>query len=224
MAQGPWLELMAVQHGYPDPAVGYRRVLARISLTVQPGEILLLRGPSGSGKSTLAHVLALWERPASGAVTVAGTPVRRAWVATRMRGRVVAYVPQHLALVPEWTVWATVLAALRPFRLPAADTVRRVWQALAAVDLLAWRTERAGQLSGGQQQRLALARALACEAPVLVADEVTRSLDPALSARIREVVRTRVAAGQGAAVWISHDPADQALANRELHLEQGVLR
>lgn len=165
----------AVEFGY-EPG---QRVLAGIDVTLVPGELLAILGPNGSGKSTLLRLLAGLRAPQQGSVTLDGAAV--AALPAHARARAIAVVPQLLRALPGVTVAEFVAggryAHLGGWRIATAADRDAVEQALARTDVAAWRTRLLHELSGGERQRVFIARALAQQAAVLLADEPTTSLD-----------------------------------------------
>jgi len=156
-------------------------VLADLSLTVEPGEVLALLGPSGSGKTTLLRLIAGFEQPDSGSLSLGGERIDRLPAERRGFGMVF----QHYALFPHLTVAGNVAFGLEGRRLPRGEVDRRVAAALARVELAGLGDRRVSEISGGQQQRVALARALAPEPRLLLLDEPLSNLDPSLRERTR---------------------------------------
>ena len=113
----PDIELVGCTQSYGIASGGYRRVLTDISMTLCGNEVVLVRGPSGSGKSTLGRILALWEMPHHGTIRVRGHAITSLREGAVWRRGFVSYVPQHLALVPEWTAWDNCEWALQPLGL-----------------------------------------------------------------------------------------------------------
>ncbi|WP_053958272.1 ABC transporter ATP-binding protein [Sulfobacillus thermosulfidooxidans] len=218
----PLLQLVACWKSYQLPDGRRRPVLGDVNFTIYPGEIILILGVSGSGKSTLARLLALWDPPDTGQILINGKPIRFCGSQPALTRRRIVLVPQHLALLPGETVWGNIYNILRWQMLQPIERLQRTWEMLDAVGLIHFRDQLAGTLSGGQQQRLALARALACQPEILIADEPTRSLDAQMVERIREIFRT-FAVGSRSVVLISHLTMDEELATRTMKLVDGML-
>ncbi len=187
-------------------------VLDEVDLTVAAGETLGIAGPSGSGKSTLARVLCLLHRPAAGAVTVDGTPVRRWGVAAppSLRRRFGAVFQSPRASVdPRYSLRAIIAEPLRlaTRRTGSAATVEESVTRLAdrvhlAPELL---LRRPHQVSDGQLQRACLARALALDPTYLICDEMTAMLDASSTAQLVRLVRDWQADTGAAVLAVSHD-------------------
>ncbi len=197
-----------------------RRVLAGVGLVLAPGSFTALTGASGAGKSTLLWVLAGALRPTSGTVSWAGRAVGDHDAATRAG---VQLVPQGVALVTPLTARENLVAPLLLQGVRTAQAYARADLVLEQIGLGDCGDRLVEELSGGQQQRVAVARGLALQPDVLLADEPTSELDAAT----RDVVVALLAAvaTAGAVVLLAtHDPwcADQAEA--EYHLDDGRLR
>ncbi len=192
------LELDAVVHAYDGvPA------LRGVSLAVGPGELVCLVGPSGCGKTTLLRVAAGLERPAAGAVRVAGRLVEGERVHVPPEKRGIGMVFQDYALFPHLDVARNVAYGLR--RRRRAERARRVAEMLALVGLEERAARHPHELSGGEQQRVALARALAPAPSILLLDEPFSSLDATERGRVREETRAILRASGAAAVLVTHD-------------------
>ncbi len=183
-----------------------RIVLKDISLSLSPGHLVALVGPNGAGKTTLLRALAGLV-PSSGAVHVGGLALSS--LSLRERARRFAYLPQgHIV---HWPLPARDIVALGryphgatdPARLTLRDT-EAVLRAMQATDVVEFSDRRVTELSGGERSRVALARVLAVEAPVILADEPTSSLDPRHQIDVMKTLRT--AADQGTLVMVvTHD-------------------
>jgi ABC-type lipoprotein export system ATPase subunit len=189
-------------------------VLNGVSLSAGPGMLVALIGHSGSGKSTLCHLVAGFERPEHGSVTLAGTPT--AELADWSR---IAVVPQRLALLDELSGVENLVLPTLAARQPAdparaAEMLQRI-----GVDVLAHRP--VGQGSIGEQQRVAVARALLLNSPLVVLDEPTAHQDDDNAHRVIDAVLGAV--GEGSLVVTStHDPRMLAHAEVTLRLGSGM--
>jgi putative ABC transport system ATP-binding protein len=195
-------------------SIGGRQILAGVSLTVGPGERLAVVGPSGSGKTTLLALLAGLATPDSGQVLVDGRPVRPGQVPPG-----VATVLQGHGLVALLTATENVEITLFAAGMPAGQAAAAAQDALAAVGLAEHTGQLADELSGGQQQRVAVARALASQPTVLLADEPTAEQD----SKSRELVLDRmfgISADGGTLVLATHDPEVAQRCDRVLDLSQ----
>jgi iron complex transport system ATP-binding protein len=209
-------------------SIGYRgRLVGRdISLGLQPGEVLCLLGPNGAGKTTLFRTLLGLQPPLGGIVLIDGVPL--AGMPPAEIARRLAYVPQAHVTEFSYSVLDVVLmgrtARLKPFAGPGAADERVARDKLAALGIAELAEHDYTRISGGQRQLALIARALAQEAPILVLDEPTASLDFGNQAMV--LARIRALAGQGFGIVLStHDP-DHALmvATRVAIIADGGLR
>lgn len=193
-----------------------------VDLAVAPGEILTLLGPSGCGKTTTLRLIAGFERPDRGEVTIGGKVVASGshWIAPEERG--VGMVFQDYALFPHLTVAENVA-----FGLGKADTgnrKQRVSQMLRLVGLEEQKDRYPHNLSGGQQQRVALARALAPRPALVLLDEPFSNLDASLRVQMREEVRRILKESGAAAIFVTHDQKDAlAISDRVVVMNQGLV-
>lgn len=187
---------------------GTRRALEGIDLTLEPGRLCVVIGPNGAGKSTLLRLLAGIDRPDSGAVRLGGSALED--MAPRQRARHIAHLPQ--ATTAHWPLNGRDMVALG--RLPhgaglenpgASDSVA-ITRAMARTDTATFGDRRIDMLSSGERARLALARVLATEAEVLLADEPVASLDPAQQLAAMDALREEAARGV-IVVVVLHDLA-----------------
>ncbi|MDI4666780.1 ABC transporter ATP-binding protein [Xanthobacter autotrophicus] len=175
-------------------------VVRDFSLAARPGEMLGLIGPNGAGKTSLLRALAGLDPLASGTVTYGGrTPDE---IGRRALGRTLAYLPQNGRI--HWPLPVEEVVALGRLPHGAARVDAAVERAMDAVELAHLRHRSAGTLSGGERARLLLARALAVEAPVLIADEPVAALDPYHQLQVMELLRATARAGT-AVVAVLHD-------------------
>ena len=193
-----------------------QQILANVDVIVEPGESLAVTGPSGSGKTTLLSLLSGLARPTAGEVYIDGQPL------TSFAGPAlgVAVVLQGYGLVSLLTAAENIEVAMRAAGRPPAVATRAAREMLAHLGLEAHADQLVEELSGGQQQRTAVARALALEPRLLIADEPTAELDPA--ARAVALARMfEVALNGGSLILATHDPEVAARCDRILDLSEG---
>lgn len=186
--------------------LGARRVLQGIDISLEPGCLTALIGPNGAGKTTLMRAMAGLVQPSAGEVALNGAPVAR--MRASERARAIAYLPQGGTVA--WPLPVENVVALgrlahgeEPGRLPAPGR-DAVAAALLSVGLAGFETRPATSLSGGERARMLLARALATQAPVLLADEPAAALDPRHQLIVLDVLKAHARAG-ATVVAILHD-------------------
>jgi putative ABC transport system ATP-binding protein len=196
-----------------------------VSLTIHPGEFVVIMGQSGSGKTTLLQLLGALDRPTSGRVQLAGDDLTRASDRdlSRLRRDTIGFIFQQFNLIPTLTASQNVEAAIATTDLGRAERERRAAELLGAVGLSPRSSHLPSQLSGGEQQRVAIARALANRPRVLLADEPTGNLDSTTGEEILSLLRRLSADQQLTVVLITHDPAIAAAAPRLLRMRDGRL-
>lgn len=167
-------------------------VLHGIDLAIRPGEFVALMGPSGSGKSTLLNIIGLLDRPTSGRLRINGedtTDLPDASL-TKLRGHTIGFVFQYHYLISAFTAAENVMMPMLVDRgHPDRQMEERATELLDRVGLGKWRNNRATNMSGGQQQRVAVARALAMDPTLVLADEPTGNLDTASANAVFDLMR-----------------------------------
>jgi len=191
--------MMLVLEGV-SKAFGATQAVADATLAVTSGEFVALLGPSGCGKTTLLRLVAGFERPDRGSVTLAGRPVAGSDGFVAPERRQVGMVFQDYALFPHLDVLANV-----GFGLPRARRAARAREALAFVGLADLAHRHPAELSGGQQQRVALARALAPEPELVLLDEPWNAIDPLLRGEMRAELAALLRAAGVTVVLVTHD-------------------
>jgi ABC-type lipoprotein export system ATPase subunit len=206
-------------------AEGGVAALQGLTMTVQQGELCVVLGPSGSGKSTLLRIVAGFDRPSAGSVTVAGTDVAMLgrWQAAGFRSRSIGYADQHYwrALAGELTARELVGVQLGLAGEPRSRREARADELLSRVGLAGRRDAHPRELSGGEQQRIALCAALAGRPHLLIADEPTGELDAATAREVLDLIAELTREEGGTALVVSHDPASAARADRVVHVRDG---
>lgn len=200
-------------------------VLRGLDLAVGPGETVAIVGPSGSGKSTLLHLLGALDRPTRGEVRLAGRQV--AGLADEelaaLRTRHVGFVFQFHHLLRNFTALENVMIPQLLAGVGRGIAAERARTLLEQVGLAARARHRPATLSGGERQRVAVARALANEPPLLLADEPSGNLDIETSERLHEVLFRLVERHRSALVVVTHNRSLAGRAGRTLRLSGGVL-
>jgi putative ABC transport system ATP-binding protein len=196
--------------------------LAGIDLAIAEGEYVAISGPSGCGKSTLLSILGLLDTPTSGAYSLAGEPVAglspidRA----RVRNRQIGFIFQAFNLIGDLTVFENVELPLTYRTMAAGERRDRVAAALEQVGMSHRAKHFPAQLSGGQQQRVAVARAVAGDPAILLADEPTGNLDSRNGEAVMELLQGLHAKG-ATICMVTHDARYAKHADREIHLFDG---
>jgi putative ABC transport system ATP-binding protein len=221
----PWvIEARSLGKTYATPA-GEFAALTDVDLTVGTGEFVAVVGRSGSGKTTLLNLLAGIDRPTSGRIAVAGVDLAQLGESglARWRGTSVGLVFQFFQLLPTLTVLENVMLPM-DFAGVARSRERRArgFELLDQVGIAEQAHKLPSALSGGQQQRAAIARALANDPPVLLADEPTGNLDSATADSVLALFAALTDGGKSV-VMVTHDRDASAFANRLLTLGDGVV-
>lgn len=194
-----------------------------VSLQVQPGSFVVVRGRSGSGKTTLLNMLGGLDQPTTGSVTLDGEDVTTMDEETlaEMRRSKVGFIFQAFGLVPILSAVENVELPLRLVKTAPAQRRQRSRILLELVGLGDRADHRPDELSGGEQQRVAIARALANDPRLLIADEPTGQLDSRTGRGIIDLILALVHSENIAAIVATHDPAPLAIADRVIELSDG---
>ena len=190
-----------LQAGY-----GPREVLKSVSATAQKGELIALIGPNGCGKSTLLKTLCGLITPSSGTIRVDGTPFTS--IALRQRAKSIVYLAQSREAMPAMSVNDVVTLGRAPYRGTlgkiSTDGQKAIDEALQKTQSTLFKERRFDELSGGEQARVLLARALAVQAPILLADEPIAALDPFYQLSMMESLKAEAENG-GTVIAALHD-------------------
>ena len=203
---------------------GANEVLRGIDLEVGEHEVVCLIGASGSGKSTLLRCVNLLEPLNGGRVWLAGEEITRRDVNVNAVRRRIGIVFQAFNLFPHMTVLRNVTLAPRDaLRLPREEAEARATELLGRFGLADKRDEYPDRLSGGQQQRVAIVRALAMQPELMLLDEVTSALDPALVAEVLSVIRELAEGGMTMLIATHEMSFARDIANRVCFLDAGLI-
>jgi putative ABC transport system ATP-binding protein len=196
--------------------------LMGIHLEIRPGEFLSIAGPSGCGKSTLLSILGLLDTPSAGQYWLDGRAVENLSFGerARIRNRQIGFIFQSFNLIGDLTVEENVELPLTYRGLAPAERKKRVSNALERVNMAHRARHLPSQLSGGQQQRVAVARALAGEPLILLADEPTGNLDSANGEAVMNLLRELHRQGSTICM-VTHDARFSRFADRTVHLFDG---
>jgi putative ABC transport system ATP-binding protein len=200
------------------------RALRGIDARVQEGEFVAVMGPSGSGKSTLLTILGAMNPPSEGQVVIDGIDVYKLQPEKQadFRHEYVGFVFQQLQLLPYLTALENVLLSLTIARLSKTEKQALARQALARVGLVGKEERLPYQLSGGEQGRVAVARAIANQPPLLLADEPTGNLDQATGTQVLELLSELNGIGQ-TVIMVTHDVRAAAYASRRVDILDGQI-
>jgi putative ABC transport system ATP-binding protein len=196
--------------------------LLSIHLDVRQGEYISISGPSGCGKSTLLAILGLLDSPSGGSYTLNGKSVQGLKLSerARIRNREIGFIFQAFNLIGDLTVYENVELPLTYRGMPGSERKQKVHAALERVGMGHRVKHYPSQLSGGQQQRVAVARALAGDPSILLADEPTGNLDSANGEAVMDLLR-ELHRGGATICMVTHDPRYARCADRSIHMFDG---
>ena len=202
-------------------------VLHGIDLTLYRGDFCAVMGPSGSGKSTLLNIIGLLDRPTSGLLQMAGeeTTLLADQALTRLRGHHIGFVFQYHHLISAFTALENVMMPmLGAAGFSSPEMRERAEALLESVGLTPWKNNMANNMSGGQQQRVSLARALAMNPALLLADEPTGNLDTQSADAVFALLR-RINQEQGTTVLlVTHNPQLGQRCDKTIQVVDGLIQ
>jgi len=199
--------------------------LRDVSLEVRRGEFVAIMGPSGSGKSTLLNLLGLLDRPTSGSYKLDGREVAGLDddERSRLRSRRIGFIFQAFNLFPQLDVVGNVEVPMLYSGVPPAKRRARAVELVESVGLGHRKTHRPNELSGGEMQRVAIARSLANDPVLVLADEPTGNLDTATAAVITKMLEELHAKGR-TIILVTHNPELGARCDRQVRIRDGVIQ
>lgn len=190
------------------------------------GEIIALVGPSGSGKSTLLQCVGLLDKPTSGSILLDGTPVQKMddEMRTYMRRRKIGFVYQRHNLLADFTALENVVLPMLANGIDERAANARAMKLLRAANVAHRASHLPGEMSGGEQQRTAVARALANNPEILLADEPTGSLDPAHAATVFDLLLDLARKQKMAMLFVTHDMNLASRADKNITIHDGIVQ
>jgi len=198
------------------------KALSNVDLRIRKGDFVAIMGPSGSGKSTLMNIIGCLDRPTSGTIIIDGeniSTVNDNQLAI-IRGRKIGFIFQKFNLMPSMTALKNVALPMVFLGGSKADRDQRGMELLGKVGLTNWATHRPSELSGGQQQRIAIARALANNPAIILADEPTGNLDTKTGEQIMELLVALNREGK-TILLVTHAISLKRFANRVVNMLDG---
>jgi len=218
------LTASGIEKAYAAPD-GRLEVLRGVDLKVKRGTVLAIVGVSGAGKSTLLNILGTLDRPDRGTLAIRGERVEGMSEESlaRFRARRIGFVFQFHHLLPEFTAEENVMMPLLIAGTAEASARTRAREALTAVGLARRWEHRPAELSGGEAQRVAVARALAPEPELVLADEPSGNLDPAAAGTLQDLLATLARERHQTFVIVTHNDRLASLADRVMKLDAGRL-
>ena len=189
------------------------------------GEIVALVGPSGSGKSTLLQCVGLLDKPTSGSILLSDIPVQKMddEMRTSMRRRKIGFVYQRHNLLADFTALENVMLPMLANGVDERVANARALKLLRAANVAHRASHLPGEMSGGEQQRTAVARALANDPEILLADEPTGSLDPAHAASVFDLLLDLARNKKMAMLFVTHDMNLAARTDRKITITNGIV-
>ena len=217
-AKAPLLEIDNVRREFDD---GQVLALRGVNLTIQEGEYVAIMGSSGSGKSTLLSLLGALDTPNSGEIRYRGQSLSTYPDLGQFRAKHLGFIFQSFLLLPTLTALENVLVPMFEMPWPRPERQRRAAELLEAVGMGHRLNHMPEKLSGGERHRVAIARSLANEPSILLADEPTGNLDTQNAAQIMDLLRSVHHQRKNTMILVTHDPAIAKTADRIITMRDG---
>ncbi|MFC1626697.1 ABC transporter ATP-binding protein [Patescibacteria group bacterium] len=219
----PLIELLNIQKTYFSPGGDYQAIKG-IDLTIMKGEFVAIMGASGSGKSTLMNIIGALDSPTSGTYKLNGKNISKYTEdqLAEIRNKEIGFIFQSFNLLPRTTVLANVEKPMVYADIPGKERRRRAMEVLELVGISDKANNLSNHISGGQIQRVAVARALAMNPPLLLADEPTGNLDTKMAYEIMDFIK-QLNDKDHTIILITHEHDIASYAKRIIQLKDGLI-
>lgn len=199
--------------------------LRGVGMELKKGEFVVVAGPSGSGKTTLLNLIGALDKPTRGKVYIGGKDLTamNERELTRLRRNKIGFVFQFYNLIPVLTAFENIELPMIVAGVPKKKMQERTQELLEIIGLIERANHRPDELSGGEQQRIAIARALANQPSIVLADEPTGDLDTATGSEVMKVLREMSKREKVTAIIVTHDPVIAEMADRILEMRDGKI-
>ena len=200
-------------------------VLKGVSLEIYPGDFMTIMGPSGSGKSTLMHLIGCLDVPTKGGIFLEGRNISELSQdeLAQIRGRKIGFIFQQFNLLHNLTALENVMLPMIFQGIPEEKRKKRAEELLRSINLGSRLHHRPGELSGGEQQRIAIARALANNPEIVIADEPTGNLDSSTGKVIMKILENLHTKEEKTIVVVTHDPNIASYSKKIVNLKDGQI-
>ena len=200
-------------------------VLREINLEINPGAFVTIMGPSGSGKSTLLHIIGCLDLPTKGKIFLQGKDISKLSEddLAQIRGKRIGFVFQQFNLLPNLTAIENVMLPMVFQGTPQEKRKKRAKELLTSLDLEKRVFHKPSELSGGEQQRIAIARALANDPEIIVADEPTGNLDSTTGTMIMEILINLHQKEKKTIIVVTHDPNIAGYTEEIINIKDGQI-
>jgi len=217
--------IIEIKEAWKTYTVGTQKIhaLRGLNLSIYPGEFVAIQGPSGSGKSTAMNLVGCLDVPTQGVIYLEGQDISKLTESAlaQIRGKKIGFIFQKFHLISTLTAIENVMLPMSFQNMPESERIIRAKELLALVGLEDRMNNRPGELSGGQQQRVAIARSLALDPPVILADEPTGNLDSEMGSSVMQFLEKLHVEKGKTIVMVTHDDELAHFADRIAVLKDG---
>jgi putative ABC transport system ATP-binding protein len=221
------MPIIEIKNAWKTYTVGTQKIhaLRGLDLAIYPGEFVAIQGPSGSGKSTAMNLVGCLDVPTKGTIYLEGQDISKLTESAlaQIRGQKIGFIFQKFHLISTLTALENVMLPMSFQNMPESARITRAKELLTLVGLDTRMNNRPGELSGGQQQRVAIARSLALDPPVILADEPTGNLDSEMGSSVMQFLEKLHVEKGKTIVMVTHDDRLAHFADRIEVLKDGIV-